>query len=168
MFTTSKGRVWITTTRFTQDTWEQKQRWECKQDDPSQYVIYPTPNPVSPKIPINSPFFVIEMNNDYNRIEGIALVQNHMWKMRVPVYHNANYNRYSYRTKWYKPLIDMTDDELETIQLLETLVFRGKTHVKRGTGITLFPMKLFEPHRKRLTLFFRMLFMEYGNDIPID
>ena len=166
MITTTKGRIWITVTRFTQDTWEQRQRWQQNsQTNPNEYIVYPTPLPVSPKIPSHAWMFVLEMNNDYNQIEGISILQNQIWKMRVPVYANQNYNRYSYKTKWYKSRDDMTDEELETLELLEQLVFKGKTHVKRGMGISMFPRKLYDPHQRRFNEFFQCLFLEY-DDIP--
>lgn len=161
MITTKKGRIWITVTRFTQDTWEQRQRWQ--REHKFDGVVYPTPLPVSSKIPSHGWMFVLEMNNDYNQIEGISLLENTLWKMRVPVYANQNYNRYSYKTKWYKSRDEMTDDELETLEVLECLVFKGKTHVKRGMGISMFPRKFFDKYHRQFTDFFRCLFIEYDN-----
>ena len=37
--------------------------------------MYCCPSELSPKIPYNTPVFVIEMNNSTNKIEGIGLIK---------------------------------------------------------------------------------------------
>ena len=53
------------------------------------------------QIPIDSAVFVLEMNNDKNKIMGIGMVRNHPVLNKYRVYKNNNYNRYVYTGKHY-------------------------------------------------------------------
>lgn len=143
-------RVWVGVTRFNMTTWTQRERWR----ENAGGVIYPTPCLITPKIPQDSWIAVLEMNNDINQIEGIGFIRKNLWKMRVKVFEDQNYNRYSYRSEYYKPRETMTSQQLECIRLLEQQVFTGYTHLKRGYGITKMPYKLYRRYRIQFDEFF--------------
>jgi hypothetical protein len=94
------------------------------------------------KIKPDSIVFVLEMNNDENKIMGIGLVRNHSVYGKYSAYENAKYNRFMYVGKTRIDVDEMNTEEREIVRLMEELCFKGNTHVKRGQGITSFPLKL--------------------------
>lgn len=128
------------------------------------HVIYGTPTELPSKIPFGAWVFVIEMNTDTNKIEGIGLIRNTDPERSVPIHrrHGINLNRFIYRGKYYISRDDMSHTDLDDIERLEAFIFHGKTHLKRGPTITLFPMSLFEQHEKYMIQLLRTLFIEYN------
>ena len=129
----------ITTTRFNNDTWVQNGAYREKYQGEFS-CIYGSPSELSKKIPVNHPLFVIEMNNSTNKILGIGYINNlYETKKYCKVYSPNNYNRYIFKGKHR---IDRTTIEAHNPRLLEIfdeILFKGKTHVKRGSRITLLP-----------------------------
>ncbi len=120
--------------RFTNETYAENKRWK---ENNNVKCIYGSSLPISPNLPMIE-YFVIEMNNDTNKIMGIGLIE----KLTVPkvkIYSNPYFNRYIYKGKHHIP-IEMIENK-DIIDELEKLLFYGKTHLKRG-GTTLFPKKL--------------------------
>jgi len=105
--------------------------------------MYCSPAPLTCKLAINDPLFIIEMNNSTNKILGIGYIHNNYETSRYyKVYDDTNYNRYVYKGSFR---IDRSIIERENSRLLDILdfiLFKEKTHLKRGKGITLFPEKL--------------------------
>ena len=66
--------VYLVSTRFNNETWEQNVDFKKKYNYTG--CIYGVPNPMSPKIYVDEPVFVVEMNNSQNKIEGIGLIKN--------------------------------------------------------------------------------------------
>ena len=153
MFCTQQTRIWVGVTRYNMLTWTERERWRSKHMNTNE-AIYPTPCIVTPKIPQLAWIVVIEMNNDTNSIEGIGILQNTIWKMRIPIFSDNNYNRYSYRAKYYKSCRSMTEKQQKVIANLEKVLFKGKTHLKRGYGITKMSYKLYQKHRIQFDEFF--------------
>lgn len=162
MFSTPTCRCWIACTRYTLDTFNQRSQW-CRVHEHTlgDGMVYPSPSMIHHKVPSTAWVFILDMNNDTNQIEGIGLVRNRVWKQRVPVFTHQHYNRFVYKADHYKPKEDMTDDELATLLLLEQMLFKGKTHLKRGNGITLFPIKFYALHYTRFKEFFCGLFLDF-------
>jgi hypothetical protein len=110
--------------------------------------IYGSPQQMTEKIPLNSLVFVVEMNNSTNKIEGIGLIRNLLnHEKKIRVYQTGNYNRYTYQGNFR---IDRCTIEFvcpQILQILEKLVFTGKTHLKRGAGFTRIPEKLYKHHK---------------------
>ena len=84
--------------------------------------------------------FVIEMNLFENKIEGIGLIRNRVYDDRYYLIYpkHGNYNRYTYIGKYYlnrKQLV-VHEPAQAFIQDLESVLFRGKGHLKRGNGFT--------------------------------
>ena len=64
----------LTTTRFNNKTWSENM--EYRQQNTRFGCIYPTTEPNGQTIPEEANLFVLEMNNEQNRIMGIGLVKN--------------------------------------------------------------------------------------------
>jgi hypothetical protein len=120
--------------RFTNETYAENKRWK---ENNNVKCIYGSTLPISPNLPIIN-YFVIEMNNDINKIVGIGLIEKFV-APKVKIYSNPYFNRYIYKGNHYISI--ETIENKEIILELEKLLFYGKTHLKRG-GITLFPKKL--------------------------
>ena len=130
----------IVTTRYNNETWQAnydnriKRKLEC---------LYASPHEMSPKIDLNSPVFVIEMNNSTNKIEGIGLIKN---MSKTDKYYNiqrdVNYNRFIYIGKHHisRQIIEEYNPFL--VYILDLILFKGYTHSKRGAGFTTIPEKV--------------------------
>ena len=105
--------------------------------------IYASPHEMSHKIYLNSPVFVIEMNNSTNKIEGIGLIKNKPTTDKYyKIQQNQCYNRYVYFGEYH---IDRTTIELYNpylVYVLDQILFKGYTHSKRGAGFTTIPEKV--------------------------
>lgn len=152
----------ITTTRFNNETWDEN---VCFRDNYKlKGCIYNTPVLIKSSIKENTPLFVIEMNNSLNRIEGIGLIIN---KIKLNVYYNIHtykyYNIYTYKGKYRIDRSDIETYNIELLHMLESILFKGKTNVKRGTGFVTLSDKLLEKYRYNtslLSLEIKDIFME--------
>lgn len=129
----------IATTRFSDATWAKNT--ECRKQT-NAACMYACPVPISKKVPADGLVFVIEMNNETNTIEGLGLIKNHAVCGKLNPHDNMNYNRYIYLGGKHISRAEMTGEEKEIVRLLEALCFKGANHLKRGQGITAFPVKL--------------------------
>ena len=130
----------LATTRFNEMTWRENENMRNK--NPAIKCIYGTPCLISAKIPIDTNVFVLEMNNELDKIMGIGLIKNHPIIGKYAVYSRGNYNRFVYAGKMRIDREDMNEEEKEILKLIEALCFRGINHCKRGQGIQRFSMKL--------------------------
>jgi hypothetical protein len=127
--------ITLVTTRFSNKTWEENYNYRIKNNYTG--CIYGSPQEFSPKILYDSLIFVIEMNNNTNQIEGIGLVKNRPLLDKYYLIHTeGNYNRYVYKSKYYleRDIIIRNNEIL--LNTLEYIVFKEKTHLKRGSGFT--------------------------------
>ena len=128
----------IATTRFNNATW--KENVYFREKFKFNGCIYGSPCPLSRKIDMDEFLFVIEMNNSTNKIEGIGLIKNkNRHDKYYRVYDAGNFNRYTFVGKCR---VDRSVLDPNLVNILELLLFKGKTHSKRGDSITLFPEKL--------------------------
>jgi hypothetical protein len=105
--------------------------------------MYCCPSELSPKIPYNTPLFVIEMNNQKNQIEGIGLIKNkYETNKYYKVHTDGNTNRYTYIGKYFIDRETLDDYNAELVYVLDEILFKGYTHSKRGSGITTIPEKV--------------------------
>jgi hypothetical protein len=122
----------VVTSRFNSETlisnYQYRRRHEFN-------CIYCCPSKLSPKIPHNTLVFVIEMNNSTNMIEGIGLI-------KYKVHSDGNTNRYIYIGNYFIDRKTIEDCNPQLIQILEQILFKGKTHSKRGAGLTIIPEKV--------------------------
>lgn len=130
----------IMTSRFNTTTW--RENCDYRKKYPKFGCIYCSPCPVSGQIPINSIMFVLEMNNDDNRIMGIGMVKNHPHVNGLIVYNNSNYNRYQFYGKQRIDRLDMTPIEDAVMCAFDILCFTGNSHQKRGHGLKVFPLEM--------------------------
>ena len=78
---------------------------------------------------------VLEMNNSIGKIMGAGCVLNrHRYDCPTRIYSDINYNRYIYRSNHR---IDRVQIDPKLLTFLEHLVFKEKSHMKRGQGITI-------------------------------
>ena len=126
----------IMVTRFNNNTWEQNKNWREK--NKYQGCIYNVPVYITDKIPLLESLFVIEMNNDTNKIMGIGKIFNKVYVDRsYIIYDDRNYNRHTYKGKCRLDINDIKDPNiLEQIENLQKRLFKGKSHFKRGYGIS--------------------------------
>jgi len=130
----------VVTGRFNSETlisnYEYRRRHNLK-------CMYCCPSQLSPKIKYNTLVFVIEMNNSTNMIEGIGLIKNKPETERYYKVHlDGNTNRYIYISKYFIDRKIIEDLNPHLVQILEQILFKGKTHSKRGSGLTIIPEKV--------------------------
>ena len=133
----------ICCTRFNEDTWSQNERWRRL----NEYIgcIYNSPLKIREIIPLLSIIYVIEMNNEINKIMGIGIIKNYVHTEKYfKIYEVGNYNRYTYKSKFRVDCSEFTKKEKVIIEVLETLLFKGSAHCKRGHGIQKMPKWILE------------------------
>ena len=121
------------TTRFTSETWAENQRFR---DTHLETCIYGLGVPISDKHP-HGPLYILEMNNSENQLLGMGIITKKIYP-RVSIYANPYYNRYIYKGNHYIPAEQIPEAIRED---LETKLFKGKGHLKRGKSMTQFPSK---------------------------
>lgn len=128
----------ICTTRFNNHTIEENNTYKSLHDNK---CIYGTSIPIKDDIPINSLLYVIEMNNEENKITGIGqIINKRITDKKHKIYSDYDYNRYIYTGKRYINKNMITDKFNKTlIYVLEQLLFKGSRHSKRAQGITELP-----------------------------
>jgi hypothetical protein len=112
----------IVSTRFTNKTLKENRDYRERHNIK---CIYGSPQEFSPKIFYESVVFVVEMNNEINKIQN-----------------DGNYNRYIYKSNYFidRSIIERYNPRL--VEVLDYILFKEKTHLKRGTGFTTIPYKL--------------------------
>ena len=133
----------IAVTRFNNKTWEENCNYRDKND--MKGCCYGTPVLLQVDIPIGALLYILEMNNDKNKIMGIGLIRNHnRADKRYCVYSDGNYNRYNYRSDYRIDRGEFKESNNSLLELFELLVFKGYTHLKRGQGIQLVKKKKYK------------------------
>jgi hypothetical protein len=130
----------VVTTRFNKETLNSNYEYREKRGFKCMYCC---PLELSPKILYNTPVFVIEMNNSTNKIEGIGLIKNKPeTKKYYKVHSDGNTNRYTYIGNYFIERDIIDDYNFPLVYALEDILFKGKTHSKRGSGLTKIPEKV--------------------------
>jgi hypothetical protein len=150
----------IMTSRFSTATIEQNKLYR---KNTKTGCIYCSPSRIAISIPQNAVLFVLELNISTNKINGIGMLKNKS-RCGLSVYDNGNYNRYAYAGNYRIDVDDMTEPEKEFIAFLEPFCFKGKYHMKRGSGITKFPQIVYktiiEEHQKNILDFIKQMFRD--------
>lgn len=156
-------RHYLLTSRFTNKTWNENSIY--RNNHSNVKCIYCSPDPISREIPNDSVLFILEMNNDTNKIIGIGMVKNHPIINKFSVYSVGNYNRYSFVGKLRIDRENMTEDEERIMQVFDILCFTGNKHMKRGQGLKAFPVDMLYRCSKKLDLvnFIREMFKKRLN-----
>ena len=145
----------LTTTRFNNKTWNENQEYlkRCHEEgvlSKKIQCIYPCSVVISATIPYQSNMFVLEMNNETNKMMGIGLVKNITPEYnKHVVYENERYNAFTYQGGYHIGVGEMTEEEKMVISKLEMLCFKGKRHQKRMVGIKAFPMDILYNYKNR-------------------
>jgi len=126
----------ITTTRFNNETFQQNKNYMKNANVIG--CIYGTPIRLKSNIPLETPVYVIEMNNETNKIEGIGLINNRtILDKNYRIYNDMDYNRYIYKGHYRLDTSSISDEYFKrVIYVLEQLLFKGGRHCKRAHGIT--------------------------------
>lgn len=142
-------KVDIYTTRFNNNTYAEIVRY--KENKNIKGTLYSTTR----KFPMNAStdkyLFILEMNNDVNRIMGIGFLKNYLSKdQSLIVYKNPVYNNYIYKSMFHIQFVDHNLDWLPYIEdtskdfiinEFEKKIFYGKSNLKRGNSFSRFPIK---------------------------
>jgi hypothetical protein len=141
--------ILLMATRFNNKTWNENVCYRDKiyPNGSGSGCIYSSPTRIANKIPVDASLFVFEMNNETNKIEGIGLIVNRVhFDKYYAIYDYCNYNRFTYKGKLRIDRRDLNNygdgDALLLLAFFEKILFKGKTHIKRGSGIVSIPPSL--------------------------
>jgi len=132
-------KQFLLTSRFTNNTLTENRKYK---ENNNIGCIYCSPDPITKRIPNGAIVFILEMNNEINKIEGIGMIRNHPIVNKYSVYNDGNYNRYVFKGKHYISRKSMSDKEEELMQAFDILCFKGNKHMKRGQGLKSFPIEM--------------------------
>lgn len=132
--------MYMASTRYNNETYSTSIEYRRRHNIP---VIYGSNIRIAEKCPVDAFLFVAEMNNSINKIEGIGLIKNRVSPEKYKIYSNYDYNRYVYRGQYWMSRETLKTIDSELLTALEVVLFYGKTHLKRGSGISILTEKLF-------------------------
>jgi len=146
--TTDKNKLskYIATTRFNDQTWKENQDFLKKYNQTAKKkmeCIYPVSH-INGSLSQNTIFYVLEMNNQNNKIMGIGLVKNVPIYNKYMVYQNSKYNQYAYIGYYRIDRKNMNELEETIMKVLDYYCFKGKSHLKRLKGMKVFPQKILD------------------------
>ena len=152
----------IGTTRFNEKTANENKKWRDKRK--WKGCIYGVPKLICKTIPNSIQIIVIEMLNQKpgGKILGFGLIKNYLRADTIAhIYKDRTYNRHIYNSNYRLDINDIPEKHKETIEFLESILFFGSGHMKRGQGITTLNWrKIKSEKRKIIKKFFRDLFVE--------
>ena len=136
-----KMAITLAVTHFNNTTLLENERWR----ETNNYCgcIYNSPVSIKETIMLFSKIYVIEMNNETNKIIGIGLIKNKIIPKHHKIYSDNNYNRYTY---YGKKRINASDFDDKVLYELEQRLFKGKNHLKRSQGIVEVPFDVREKY----------------------
>jgi hypothetical protein len=131
----------IGTVRFNNKTYIENLKW--KQRKGYNGCAYGLDKPLSNKIPSGKYIYIVEMNNEINKIMGIGKIKNIIiHSNRSRMYNEDRLNNYIYKSKDFIPRLKIIETQLKgelVLKFLENLLFRGSKHFKRGQGCVILP-----------------------------
>ena len=126
----------IGTVRFTNKTYRENLEWKDRKNHKG--CIYGLDTKITNNINKGSYIFVMEMNNDKNKIMGIGLIKNvTIPSNRSRIYDEEVYNKFVYKGKNHITREKLLEKYTDMILFLENVLFRGAHHFKRGNGCTI-------------------------------
>ena len=133
----------IGTVRFNNKTYLENLKWKQRKEHSG--CAYGLDKPLSKNIPLGKDIYIIEMNNDINKIMGIGKIKNQInYSNRSRMYKEERLNQYIYKTHHFISRNDiMKRQRIPSIVLrfLENILFYGHKHFKRGQGCIILPWK---------------------------
>ena len=136
-----RSNCYITTTRFDNKTYDENINFR-QQMNPSPACIYNCIQPVSQYISAKIDIYVLEMNNETNRIMGIGMIKNEPIYNKYKIHAEEKYNTFSYIGNDRIDRNDLTVKEEQIMKVFDILCFKGKRHMKRLKGIKCFPIDM--------------------------
>jgi len=122
-------------TRFNNNTWRENMLWRERNN--YEGCIYNSPVYIKDNISLMTTIYVIEMNNERNKIMGIGKIINKVYtNQQYKIYEDQNYNRFTYKGK---KRLDRDNIPQNLVEKIETRLFTTKSHLKRGQGISQVP-----------------------------
>jgi hypothetical protein len=138
--------IYLATTRFNETTFQENQTYTSKNN--INGVIYGSPLQINKKYPHGSKIYVIEMNNELNEIIAISLIKNKLvYDKKHNIYKDYNFNRYIYKGNYRLERQLLMRYNLMLVEILDMVLFKGKTHLKRIAGIAVIKEKLLNDPR---------------------
>ena len=132
---------YLACTRFNNTTYAENTNYRNKHNE---IAIYGTTLKIRNIYNVGTLIFIVEMNNEQNKIEGIGLIKNLLvCDKRYKIYDNDEYNRYIYRGKYWLSRSQINNVNEKIIEIFENILFKGKSHLKCRMGITIITEKLF-------------------------
>ena len=95
------------------------------------------------------------MHNDLNKIMGIGAVFPRSHYRKYDMYSDDKYNVCAFVGPYRIDRADMNAEEEAVLVMLDALCFRGKRHLKRLRGLTLFPADILSHCRESHEIDFR-------------
>jgi len=151
----------IGTTRFNDKTASENKNWRDRRE--WNGCIYGVPKLICKTVPNSIQIIVIEMLNlrPGGKILGFGLITNLTKAEHIAhIYSDKTYNRYIYNSDYRVDINQIPAQYKEVIEYLESILFYGSGHMKRGQGITTFNKKRIKKDwKKKVDMFFRNLFV---------
>jgi len=133
----------LASTRFTNETYAQNTLY--RETHSLREYIYCQRKRIKSSIPLNSLLYIVEMNNSTNQILGIGLIKNFIVTDKFyKVYSSTDFNLYTYKTIYRLDRDELVGFDADLVCALETICFKGKSHLKRIPGISIIPDKLLQ------------------------
>jgi hypothetical protein len=150
----------LAATRFNTHTWKENETWR-KQNNHNG-CIYGTPCKIKDNIGYADSIFILEMQNDENKIKGIGLIKKYPC-MDKPyrIYSEGNYNRFTYKSQYRIDMSELSGYNKSIVEMFDTLLFKTKKHIKRAQGITELPGWIMNNKHINFIAFFRELFQKH-------
>lgn len=162
--------MFLATTRFNKQTLEENRNFI--KNNNINGVVYGAPLRINEKYPLGCFIFVIEMNNDINEIIGISIIKNRIVfdnkDIEYNIYTDRNFNRYIYKGKYLISREYIIEKNPTLVSIIENILFKGKSHLKRISGIAVIKDKLLYDRRcqgMNLLNEVNEIFKDYLNDI---
>lgn len=133
---------YLASTRFNESTWNENIKY--RREHFMKGAIYGVSIKINEKYPLKSIMFVIEMNNDFNNICGIGIIRNSLLlDKKYTIYEENNYNRFIYLGDFWVSREEIQEYDSLLVEVLENVLFKGKGHLKRQSGISIVSSKSF-------------------------
>ena len=130
----------LASTRFNNVTFAENMAYRKKVE---VTVLYVPSIRIHQKYDIGTYMYVFEMNNEKNKIEGIGIIKNQVvYDKKYKIYSDSDYNRIIYRGNYWLSRDQLVELDSELVDIFEKMLFKGKSHLKRQSGITVITEKL--------------------------
>ena len=128
----------LASARFSEKTFREREEFMRRNNIE---CIYGTQLRIKPQVALNQLLLVVEMNNETNKIMGVGLIRNILCDPQ-DIYDDPNYNRFTYMGKYRITREQMEEHDKKIVEIFDLILFKGYTHIKRHSGITIIPPAL--------------------------